>query len=98
MDASYAPSAAERLTACVMIATGVVIALVFAGGATGLLVDQLVRLIDGRADLRALMEILLVAPLAGGAPALLGLVMARNGWRRLHPAAETPDDLPPDGS
>jgi hypothetical protein len=81
---------ADRFVGGLMMLIGAAIVLVFGGGAVAVLVNQFALVIQGRPQVGGLMEALLVAPIVGGAPALLGLVLARMGWRRVRP--------PPPGS
>jgi hypothetical protein len=49
----------------------------------------------GSAQNLSLMQTVVVGPIVGGVPALLGVVLARQGWRRLRPEPEPlePGDL-----
>lgn len=88
--------AAHVAIGAIMMAVGLAIALVFGGGAIAILLQQFALVMQGRPQVAGLMETLLVAPIVGGAPALLGLVLARMGWRRIRPPAEPPTASPTD--
>lgn len=84
---------AARALGVGMILAGVAIFGMFGVGLAGVAVHQVSTLLDRHAEVGGLMTTLLVAPIIGFAPALLGLVLARNGWRRLRrePDQETDD-------
>lgn len=65
-----------------MIIAGAAIALVFAGGLLVFLWADAGALMRGTANTPRLMSMILVGPIVGLAPALLGLALARRGWRR----------------
>jgi hypothetical protein len=88
--------AADQVIGGLMMLFGAAITAVFGGGAIAVLVHQFALVMQGRPQVGGLMEALLVAPIVGGAPALLGLVLARMGWRRIHPPAEPPEGHPSD--
>lgn len=92
MSARRQVSGVDAAIGGVMVLAGLAITTVFGGGAIAILAQQVALVVDGRPKVGALMEVLLVAPLVGGAPALLGLVLARNGWRRIRPLPETPEE------
>jgi hypothetical protein len=82
-DTAPAPSAPiRRLLGILMMAAGLAITVVFGGGLAIFLWVDLARLADGSVNVGRLMSTLLVGPIVGGAPALLGLVLAQKGWRR----------------
>ena len=88
--------AADVLIGGVMILFGGGIALLFGGGAIAILLHEFGLVVEGRPQVGGLMEALLVAPIVGGAPALLGLVLARMGWRRIRPLEAPPAVAPTD--
>jgi hypothetical protein len=88
--------AADQVIGGLMMLFGAAITAVFGGGAIAILVHQFTLVMQGRPQVGGLMEALLVAPSVGGAPALLGLVLARKGWRRIRPPPESPDAAPTD--
>jgi hypothetical protein len=76
-----------------MIAAGLAIAVVFGGGLVLFLWTDVANLMRGAPHSMSLMQTVLVGPIVGGVPALLGLVLARRGWQRLRPRPEPPADL-----
>jgi len=78
-------SVLKFIAGVLMIVAGLAITAVFGGGAIAILAQQITLAVQGRPHVGGLMEALLVAPIVGGAPALLGLVLARMGWRRIRP-------------
>ncbi|HEX7948341.1 MAG TPA: hypothetical protein VF495_26990 [Phenylobacterium sp.] len=84
-----------QLVGVAMIATGVAIAVVFGGGLVLFLWTDVANVMRGSAQNLSLMQTVVVGPIVGGVPALLGVVLARRGWRRLRPQPEPPepDDL-----
>lgn len=76
----------------VLMAAGLAIAVVFGGGLIAFLWVDLAKLADGTVDAGRLISTLLVGPIVGGAPALLGVVLVRKGWRRWYPVAADPGD------
>ena len=77
--------AADWIVGSLMMAAGAAIALVFGGGLVAFLVTDIGDVIRGTPNVGRLMTTLLVGPIVGGAPALLGLVLVRMGWRRIRP-------------
>ena len=77
--------------AVVRIAAGAVIAVVFAGGLAVVLWFEVSDLIAGTSNGARLMSTLLIGPMVGLAPALLGLALAQRGWRRLRGSQANPD-------
>lgn len=96
MNDLAASRVAQKLLGALMLAAGAAIALVFGGGAIAILLHQFGLVMQGRPQVAGLMETLLVAPIVGGAPALLGLVLVRMGWRRIRPPVEPPAVAPTD--
>lgn len=81
-----------RLLGLLMIVAGAAIAVVFAGGLVVFAWVEVANLIAGSANPNRFLSVVLMGPIVGLAPALLGLVLARNGWRRLRPLRETEED------
>ena len=83
----------QRLTGAAMIAAGLAIAVVFGGGLIIYLWTEIAAMLRGAGRPAGMMSALLMGPIVGVAPALLGLVLVRMGWRRAAgAAAEGPDD------
>lgn len=83
---------ASRIAGLLMIAAGIATFAAFGGGLVSVVAHQATALMQKRAEVGGLMTTLLVAPIVGVAPALLGLVLARNGWRRLRSPTEAGDE------
>ena len=83
-----------RLTGAAMLAAGVAITVVFGGGLLVFLWEEVAAGMRGSPRPANLMGLLLMGPIVGVAPALLGLVLVRRGWRRwrLPLTAETHDE------
>ena len=91
MGSDSAP-AVRKLFAVLMMAAGVTITVVFGGGLVLFLWMDIADLMRGSADATRLMSTLLVGPIVGGAPALLGLALVRMGWRRWRPLTDIGDE------
>ena len=86
-------SGGQQLLGALMVAAGAAITVVFGGGLVLFLWMDIADLMRGSADATRLMSTLLVGPIVGGAPALLGLVLVRKGWRRWRlPATDFGDE------
>ena len=87
----------NRLVGVGMIAAGAAIVVVFGGGLVLFLWTVVANLMRGAPQNMSRMQTVLVGPIVGGVPALLGVVLARQGWRRLRPppepAASSPSDF-----
>ena len=66
-----------------MMLAGAVIAGVFGGGLALFLWVDTRTLMQGATNATHLMTTVLIGPIVGLAPALLGVVLAQKGWRRL---------------
>lgn len=86
-------SAVDKLAGALMMAAGAAITVVFGGGLVLFLWLDIAALMRGAPDVTRLMSTLLVGPIVGGAPALLGLVLARMGWRRWRALAPGPGEM-----
>ena len=82
----------NRLVGVAMIAAGVAITLLFGGGLVLFLWMDVANLMRGSPQNLSLVQTVVVGPIVGGVPALLGVVLARQGWRRLRPQPEPPAD------
>ena len=87
----------NQLVGVAMIAAGGAIAVVFGGGLVLFLWTDVAELMAGAPQSLSLMQTVLVGPIVGGVPALLGLVLAHRGWRWLRPLPVDPtylEDVP----
>ncbi|WP_293682191.1 hypothetical protein [uncultured Phenylobacterium sp.] len=88
-------SLTQRLIGVAMITAGAAIAVVFGGGLLLFLWEEIAAGIRGSPRPMNLMSILLIGPLVGVAPALLGVALARRGWQRCRPQSlAEPEDAP----
>ncbi|WP_293904585.1 hypothetical protein [Phenylobacterium sp.] len=76
----------RRLRGAGMMAAGAAIAAVFGGGTAVFLWRSFANALSG-AHFGDVMTTVIVAPLVGGVPALLGVVLAQMGWRRFRGSA-----------
>lgn len=85
----------NQLIGVAMMLAGAAITVMFGGGLVLFLWSDIQNLMRGSPQNMSLMQTVLVGPIVGGVPALLGLVLMRRGWRRLRPSLRTPTSETP---